>query len=154
MLNLEGVQDAIAEHLVDSIAQKCYEQAIPDADTVLRNSNGSIPYYVTYQFGTLRQRYRGKGFAGVRHDTYTQILQLQIIGPDPTMVRKVSNRVTDAMLGTELEWCGEVTPEVSGSMFPMVQSNSATEAYVFPLSFGFVFQMAEIEKPVDGDEDV
>ena len=147
MLNLEGVQDAIAEHLVDSIAQKCYEQSIPDADTVRRNSDGSIPYYVTYQFGTLRQKFRGKTFAGVRHDDYQLVVQIQVIGPEPTMTRKVGNRVSDAMLGADFDWCSEMVPEVSGAMFPMVQSNNATEAYVVPLSFGVTFQMAEAEKP-------
>ena len=147
MLNLETIQDEIANHLRDSIAQKCYEQAVPDADTVKRSSDGSIPYYVTYQFGTLRQGYRGKGFAGVRHDDYRLVVQIQVVGPEPTMTRKVGNRVTDAMLGADFDWCSEMVPEVSGAIFPMVQSNSATEAYVVPLSFGVTFQMAEVETP-------
>lgn len=140
-LNLEDVQNDILEALENGIAQQVVEQGIPDADTVIRNSDGSIPYYVAIQFGTLRSRYTGKTFAGVRHDDYDQVVQIQVVGPEPKEIRGIAADITDVMLGATFDWTSEMRPEVSGGMFPMNQSNAATEAYVFPLSFAVTFQM-------------
>lgn len=141
-LNLVTLQNEILEHLETSIPQRVVEQAIPDTQTVLRTSDGKIPYYVAIQFGDIQNRYQGKTFAGNRYDDYDLILYTQVVGADPKNVRTIaSENVMDALLGFEAKWASHIVKRPGGGMWPIVQSNGATEAYMFPGSWAITFQM-------------
>lgn len=141
-LNLVTLQDEILEHLENSIPQQVVEQAIPDAQTVVRDSKGKIPYYVAIQFGDIQERFMGKTFSGSRHDDYDLLVYTQVIGPDPKNVRRIaSENVMNAMLGFEADWASFIRKRPGGGMWPLTQSNGATEAYMFPGSWAISFQM-------------
>lgn len=141
-LNLIDIQDQILGHMNSSIPQRVIEQAIPDPQTVERDENGKIPYYVAVQFGDIQDRARGKTFSGSRHDDYDLIIYTQVIGIDPATVRRIaSGGVLDAMLGFEADWASYIRKRPGGGIWPITQSNEATEAYMFPGSWAITFQM-------------
>ena len=143
MLNLVEIQDAILEKLRASIPQPVHEQAIPDAMTV-RKVDGKIQPYVALQFGDLQDRASGRGFTGVRHNDYELPVYIQVVAANPEVTRKIaSSTVLDAMLGFSLSWTGEVRKLPGGGMWPIVNSNGATEAYLYPSSWAVTIQLHE-----------
>lgn len=143
-LNLVEVQDAVFKAFDDAIPQPLYEQAIPDADTV-RKVNGQIVPYVALQFGDLQEVASGRGFTGVRTNTYDLPVYIQVCGADPGVTRKVaSGSVLSALLGLKFPWTGELRKRPGGGMWPLVNSNGATEAYLFPSSWAVRVQIADV----------
>lgn len=143
MLNLVGIQDQVFEALDNAIPQPLYEQGIPDADTI-KKVNGKVQPYVALQFGDLQDRLRGKGFVGVRNDDYELPIYIQVVAADPDKARKIaSGPVLDAMLGLSFDWTGEVRKRSGGGMWPVTNSNGATEAYLFPSSWALTVQLNE-----------
>lgn len=141
MPNIDEVQDTILEHLNTSIAQMVVEQSIPDAQTVLRGPNGQVQVYVALQFGDLQETYTGKAVAGVRHDDYELPVYIQVVAPQAKIARKLASRnVLDAMLGFSTAGTGEVRKRAGGGMWPILASNGATEAYLFPSSYAVTVQ--------------
>lgn len=141
MSNISDVQDAILEHLEDSIPQMVVEQAIPDAQTVLRDSKGNVQVYVALQFGDLQRAYTGQAVAGVRHDDYELPVYIQVVAPQPKIARKLaSDKILDAMLGFSTDGTGEVRKRPGGGMWPILSSNGATAGYLFPSSYAVTVQ--------------
>lgn len=144
-LNIVEIQDAILEHLDSSLPQRVVEQSIPDSETVLRDSRGNIQNYVAIQFGDLQVKYRGQGFAGVRNDDYELPVYVQAISPDPRTARVIAgSKVLSSLLGMKQDWTGQIRKRPGGGMWPIISSNQATEAYVFPVSFGVTVQLTEV----------
>lgn len=142
-LNVTEVISAVHNHLVSSIAQPVYRQGVPDADTVLRDPSGAVRYYVAVQYGTPWSRAAGKTFSGVRHDDYSLPIHVQVIGADAEIVERIAmDGVFNALLGFSAKWTSQMSQSTGGAIYPMTQSNQATEAYVFPMTFSLVFQMA------------
>ena len=146
MLNIVDIQDAIFSQLDTDIVQPVIEQAIPDAQTVQRVS-GKVRPYVAVQFGDLQTRFSGRTFAGVRNDDYELPVYVQCIAPEPRIARELASLVLDSLLGFASDWTGEVRKRPGGGMFPMLSSNGATEAYMFPVSFGVTVQLADLKNP-------
>lgn len=145
MLNVSEIQDQILEHLQNDIPQRVEEQAIPDSQTVLRDGKGGILNYVALQFGDLQRKYAGNGFAGVRNDDYELPIYVQAISPQPNIARKIANdQVLSSLLGLSMDWTGEVRKRPGGGMWPIIASNQATEAYMFPVSFAVTIQLTEV----------
>lgn len=140
-LNLVEVQEEIFEILKDTIPQPLYEQAIPDSNTV-RKVNGQILPYVALQFGDLQFVSSGQGFAGVRYDDYDLPIYIQVCAADPTVARRIaSGNVLSALLGKQVTATGQLRKRPGGGMFPIVNSNGATEAYLFPSSWAVRVQL-------------
>lgn len=141
MLNLVDVQDLILETLADRLTIPLVEQAIPDEDTV-RKVAGKIEPYAAIQFGDLQDRVSGRGFSGVRYDDYELPIYVQVVAAEPTRARKLaSGQVLDALLGFSQDWTGEVRKRPGGGMWPIVNSNGATEAYLSPSSWAVTVQL-------------
>lgn len=141
MSNISDVQDAILAHLDTSVAQMVVEQAIPDAQSVLRGANGQVQVYVATQFGDLQRTYNGQAVAGVRHDDYELPVYIQVVAPQPKIARKLaSDKILDSMLGFSTAGTGEVRKRPGGGMWPILSSNGATEAYLFPSSYAVTVQ--------------
>lgn len=144
MLNLVDIQDAILELFKESIATPVFEQAVPDADTI-RKSSGVIVPYIALQFGDLQDRISGRGFTGVRANDYELPIYIQVVAADPRIARKIaSDSVLDVMLGMSLPGTGEVRKRPGGGMWPIVNSNGATEAYLVPSSWAVTIQLQEL----------
>lgn len=144
MLNLVDIQDAVFEELESEMAIPVFEQAIPDANTV-RKVDGKVQPYLAIQFGDLQDRVSGRGFTGVRSNDYELPIYVQVVAADPRIARKIaSGPVLDTMLGLSLDWTGEVRKRPGGGMWPIVNSNGATEAYLAPSSWGVTVQLAEV----------
>jgi|SRR5690625_4601461 len=142
MLNVRSIQQDILNHLRGSIPQEVYEIGVPDADTLKRDSSGKVPYYVAVQFGGPQSKARGRTFAGVTHDDYDLPVYVQVIGPSPETTSNIAfQSVLTALMGYSTDWTSQVGHRFGGSVQPVAQSNSATEAYMVPLSFGVTFQM-------------
>lgn len=140
--SLEEIQEGILEHLNEALPQPVYEQAVPDIQTLRRTPAGDIDPYVAIQFGDI-QNGRGKSMAGpIGHD-YILPIYIQVVGPTPRIARRISNRAVFAILGESFPWSGSVTKRSGGNMWPIVNSNNATEAYLFPASFGVLVQLSD-----------
>lgn len=143
-LNLVEVQDEILATLQAAIPQPVVEQAIPDANTV-RKVNGQITPYLALQFGDLQFIASGQGFTGVRTNDYDLPIYVQVCAADPTIARKIaSGNVLSALLGLSFPWTGELRKRPGGGMWPIVNSNGATEAYLFPSSWATRVQIADV----------
>lgn len=140
MSSIDQTQEEILALLDTSFVQNIVEQGIPDINTVIRNSiTGKIDPYIAIQFGDL-QNARGKSMVGPRGHDYALPIYLQCIAPDPKVARKLQNKLVDVLLGEGFPWSGSMEKRPGGGIFPMTNSNSATEAYVAASSFGLLVQ--------------
>lgn len=139
MSSIGETQEAILTYLRSAIPQPIIEQGIPDINTVKRNRPGDIDPYVAIQFGDL-QNGVGKSFVGPRGHDYQMPIYTQVIAPEPGIARRIQNKVVDALLGEGFPWSGQIEKRPGGAMFPMTNSNGATEAYTAPSSFGLLVQ--------------
>lgn len=143
MTTEELIQEAILTALDSALAQEVVEQAIPDAQTVKRDSSGNIKPYVAIQFGDLQQGV-GRSFAGPRGDDYILPVYVQAVAPTAKIARQIINKVRNVMLGADYPWSGNVRKRSGGMLYPINASNSATEAFVSPASFGVVMQFGDL----------
>lgn len=133
-------QEGMLDLLEAAFVQPIVEQGIPDINTVRRNSvTGEIEPYIAIQFGDLQQG-RGMSFAGPRGDDYVMPIYAQCIAPEAKTARQLQNKLVDVLLGEGFPWSGNVRKRPGGGMYPMTNSNSATEAYTSPSSFGLLVQ--------------
>ena len=139
MPSISQTQEEILELLRDEFAQPIVEQGVPDISTVKRNLAGDIDPYIAIQFGDLQQG-RATSMVGPRGDDYILPIYVQCIAPEVGIARELQNKILDVMLGAGFPWSGNVRKRPGGGMFTMTNSNSATEAYTFPASFGLTVQ--------------
>lgn len=139
MPSISQTQEEILELLRDEFAQPIVEQGVPDISTVKRNLAGDIDPYIAVQFGDLQQG-RATSMVGPRGDDYILPIYVQCIAPEVGIARELQNKILDVMLGAGFPWSGNVRKRPGGGMFTMTNSNSATEAYTFPASFGLTVQ--------------
>jgi len=139
MSTIEQTQEDILELLESEFVQPIVEQGIPDIYTVLRNNVGQIEPYIAIQFGDL-QNSQGKSMIGPRGHDYDMPIYVQCIAPDPKIARQLQNKLVNVLLGISFDWSGNMAKRPGGGMFPMTNSNSATEAYVSASSFGLPVQ--------------
>lgn len=144
-LNLTSVKDEVRKYLKDSFSgQGPYEQAIPDASTLPRNAQGGIDPYLSFRFGDLQRTYGGgRGLIGVRADDYELPIYFEAVAGNSTDASKLADLVVEAFLGKEFTNTGEARKRPGGGMFPVVSTNGATEAYMFPASFAITIQLME-----------
>lgn len=139
MSTINQTQTEVLDLLRAEFAQPIVEQGVPDIETVRRNPSGQIDPYIAIQFGDLQQG-RAYSFVGPRGDDYIMPMYLQCIAPKIDIARGLHNKVLDVLLGEDFPWSGNVRKRPGGGMFTMTNSNSATEAYTFPASFGLLVQ--------------
>lgn len=139
MSTIGATQEEILTLLDTQFVQPIVEQGIPDIYTVRRNNSGAIEPYIAIQFGDL-QNSTGKSFIGPRGHDYDMPIYAQCIAPDPKIARQLQNKLVNVLLGISFDWSGNVAKRPGGGMFPMTNSNSATEAYVSASSFGLPVQ--------------
>lgn len=132
-------QQEMLDLLDAQFIQPIVEQGIPDIDTVRRNGVGEIEPYIAIQFGDLQQQ-GATSFVGPRGDDYVMPLYAQCIAPEAGVARGLQNKLVNVLLGEGFPWSGNVRKRPGGAMFPMTNSNSATEAYTAPSSFGLLVQ--------------
>ena len=137
--NLTAIHTAVMSALDAAMPQPIVDQAVPDTETVVRNSAGAINPYIAIQFGDLQEGYR-HNMASVRYDDYYMPIYLQVIAPTPAITRAIYNKMIDTMLGLTTQWTGNIRKRPGGGMWPLVTSNGATEAYLFPCSFSLLIQ--------------
>lgn len=140
MPTINQTQEDILTLLDGAFVQPVVEQGIPDIYSVRRNAtSGQIEPYIAIQFGDLQQG-RTYSMVGPRGDDYVLPIYFQCIAPTVKVARQLQNKVLDTMLGEGFPWSGNVRKRPGGGMFTMTNSNSATEAYTFPASFGLTVQ--------------
>lgn len=140
------VQNAFLEALRDRIPQIVEEQGVPDAQTVLRDkTNGKIKDYVAVQFGDPQMIASGRGVAGVRYDEYELPIYTVSVSAKADFARFIAmKRVLKAVLGDDFDWSGQIRKRPGGALFTMTNSNGATEAYMYPVSFAVTVQASDI----------
>lgn len=132
-------QEEMLDLLDAQFVQPVIEQGIPDVQTVRRNTAGDIEPYIAIQFGDLQQQ-GATSFVGPRGDDYVMPFYAQCIAPEAGIARGLQNKLVNVLLGEGFPWSGNVRKRPGGAMFPMTNSNSATEAYTAPSSFGLLVQ--------------
>lgn len=141
MASTIGITQAEMLALLDAeFVQPIVEQGIPDINTVRRNATtGEIEPYIAIQFGDIQQQ-GARSFVGPRGDDYVMPLYAQCIAPEAGVARGLQNKLVNVLLGEGFPWSGNVRKRPGGAMFTMTNSNSATEAYTAPSSFGLLVQ--------------
>lgn len=140
MYNLPEIQEQILNHVRDRAGVDVYEIAIPDPDTLRRNSKGEIYPYVAIQL-LMPQHARGESFAGVWSADYDLPINLQAIAPDAETSRSVANRVYEAVLGFGVEFGSGFRPRFGGSVMPVTSNDGTVQAYIHPMSFSVRVQL-------------
>lgn len=141
MASTIGITQGEMLDLLDAqFVQPVVEQGIPDINTVRRHeTTGEIEPYIAVQFGDLQQG-SSRSFVGPRGDDYIMPIYFQCIAPEAGTARGLQNKLVNVLLGEGFPWSGNVRKRPGGAMFPMTNSNSATEAYTAPSSFGLLVQ--------------
>lgn len=134
MINsIDRTQEKILETLREELAQPVYEESIPDGTSIRRNANGQIDPYIAVQFGDVYAR-GARSMIGQRGHDYSMPLAVQVISPEPTMGRKLSNRIMSLLLGREFEFApgGIEKMPVGGAITTLNQSDAASQVYMIP----------------------
>lgn len=140
-ISLELIQEGILDHLETTLPYPIVEQAVPDIDTVRRNTTTKrIEPYVAIQFGDIQQG-RRYNLASPMGDDYILPIYSQAVAPTAKAARQISNRLLMNLLAQTFPWSGSVRKRSGGSLWPIVNSNNATEAYMNPSSFGLLIQL-------------
>lgn len=144
-LNLSDIKAEIRAYIRDQFSQPVVEQSVPDSKSV-RRVNGAIETYIAFHFGDLQRMYRGgQGFSGTRYNDHELPIYFQSVAPTAEIASATADRVVDVMLGADFKFTGQVRKRPGGGMFPIVESNAATEAYQFPSSFAITVNLLEKE---------
>lgn len=143
--SLTVTEQKIIDFIRDTVfpAYDCYEEAVPDIDTLKRDTNNELVPYITFQIGD-PQPWGSSSFAGPRGDDYSLPVRWQAVVPEPPMGRAIRGMGIDKFLGASFPWAGNIRKRVSGGQFPLKSSDGAVEAYLYPASFGIVVQMETI----------
>lgn len=150
--SLSQIKDDIDDFLRTEIfpGQTVYAQSMGD-DTILEPIGTSSRFkpYVARQFGDIQQ-WGATSFAGAIGDDYVLPLYLKVVVNNdgssagiPTG-EKLSDMATMKMLGASFEWTGEIRKRLSGVQTP-IEKGGSVMAIAFPLSFGLLIQLSEIE---------
>lgn len=143
--SLEQIEEDIIAFLDTTVFtnQETVEQAIPDIETVLRDSTGRVKPYVAYQLGD-PQPWGSTSFMGPRGDDYMLPIYLRIVTPTPKIGRQLRSMGIDKFLGASFEWAGQIRKRVSGGVFPLTNSSGAVECYITTASFAIGVQLQTI----------
>lgn len=143
-LNIYAIQKAILQHLRSKLPQSVYLQAIPQQSTLKRGANGKIVPYVTVQFGSPREIVTSRPLTGVRSSDQEVMIYVQAVAADPEIAAELAyDKVLSALLGFQSEGTGELRNRPGGAVWGIEGSNSATEAYISPTSYGLTVQTIE-----------
>lgn len=138
---LDTIPEAFLQFLREQMGGiQIEEQAIPDIDTLERDPAGKVPYYICVQFADEIPE-GGKSFIGPWGDDYVMPVYIQVVGPVAPNTRKIANRLKRIALGWRTEYSSELRKRALGRIFPLTNSDGATEAYVYPVSFGIPLQL-------------
>lgn len=146
-LTLNEVQESIMDLLESSFIQPVFEVAVPDSTTLMRDAQGYVIDYLAVQFADMQVSDHGStSFIGPRYDDYRQPIYVQAISGRAKTARQLRNKINDVLLGSNHPFSALVRKGYASGAFPIIGSNQATEAYLFPASFSVPFQ-AEVELP-------
>lgn len=138
--SLDVSQQNILDLLESEMAQPVFEVAIPEPETVKRNSKGQVTPYIAIQFGDLQDGF-SETFGGARTGDFWLPIYLQAIASDASISRKIGNRLIRVLLGYSEQYGGEVKKRMGGSMFPIGNMDGTIAAYITPSSFGVKIQL-------------
>lgn len=139
---LNEIQDAILAYLDSVTPATVEEHAIPDLEVVPRTPDGKIIPYVAVQFGDLMPVVGGEGFTSPLYDDYEMPIYMQGVTSSPRETRRLGNFLVGSFLGQQFPFSGSVRKRIAGAQFPMEGTNGAVEAYISPLSFVLLIQLA------------
>lgn len=145
-LNLRTVKAEIRDYIKSWYTGiQIAEQAIPDSATLEKDARGLVKPYLAFQFGDLQRVYGGgRGFTGVRKDDHEMPIYFQSVSGEANEASDMADDVISRFLGMQFLNTGEVRKRPGGGMFPIVSSNGATEAYMFPSSFAVTIQLMDL----------
>lgn len=139
MLSIEETQESVLAALEGAFIQPVVEQSIPTTETVRRNEKGQIEPYLAIQFGDFQEE-GAKSMVGPEGDDYRIPVYIQAVASEPSVARRLANKVGRTLLGSHYEWSGEVRKRPGGGMFPITATDGAAECYMFPASFSVPVQ--------------
>lgn len=139
--SLDDIPDEFLAYVREEMGSlQIEEQSTPDVDTLQRDAAGRVPFYICVQFGDEEQA-GARSFIGPWGDDYVMPVYAQVVGPQARNTRLLANKLKRVMLGWTSEYSSEVRKRVTGHIFPLTNSDGATEAYVYPVSFGVPLQL-------------
>lgn len=141
MFNLHEIQDQIIQHIHDEAEARAFEIAIPDADTLRRNSKGQIEPYVAFQI-QMPQNPIGESFAGVWSADFELPVNLQVVAPTADLSRGIATKLFGSMLGFGVKHGSGLRPRFGGAVMPIANNDGTVQAYIHPMSFGVKVQLA------------
>ena len=141
--SLDIVQDDIMAFLDENLAQHVEYHSFVDYELVARNRRGGIRSFYVVSFGDLQSKWRFS-MAGARGDDYEMPIYIQAVSDDPDVARQLQNHVTNLLLGKSFRFSGQVRKRPGGNMWPVANSDNATEAYSAAASFGLLVQVVNV----------
>lgn len=141
MFTIDKVQADILAYLKTQFVQPVIDQGYVDYLTVKRNPQGKIEPYIAVDFGD-EQSEGSRSMVGAWGDDYIMPLYIRVVAPKPETARELKNKLTRVFLGKTFAWSGQIRKRPGGGMWPVINSNNATEAYICPASFGVLVQMS------------
>ena len=141
MFSLDRIQADILAYLKTQFVQPVIDQGYIDSVTIRRNSQGKIEPYIAVDFGD-EQSGGATSMVGAWGDDYVMPLYFRVVAPTPEVARALKNKLTRVFLGKTFAWSGQIRKRPGGGMWPVINSNNATEAYICPASFGVLVQMS------------
>lgn len=142
--NLMGIYDEILDYLEEALpGQEVVLQAIPDFKRVKRNVIGEIIPFYALQFGDLQQG-RARNMASVRGDDYILPIYIQCISPEPRTTLGLHANLMDVFLGKRFPYTANARKFSGGGMYPITNTDNATEAYMMPASFSAIVQLLNV----------
>ena len=142
--NLMDIYDDILGYLDQALpGQEIVLQAIPDYKTVKRNVINEIMPFYAVQFGDLQQG-RARNMASVRGDDYILPIYIQCISPDPRTTLGLHAQLMDVILWKRFPYTANTRKFSGGGMYPITNTDNATEAYMMPASFSVIVQLLNV----------
>lgn len=136
---LTYLQEEILSHLRSEFAQPVYEEAVPNYQTVKRNSTGQVKPYLCLQFGDVFAGGSRSMIGALGHD-YVMPLSIQVLAPTPEIGRQLSNKLIKVLLGKQFENSGQIEKRpVGGAIMTISESDAASEVYMVPSWYKVMF---------------
>lgn len=141
--SIEVSQQAIIDHLRANFAQPLFEISTPEYDTIKRNAKGGVDPYICFQFDEPRDGFSST-FGGATTNDFYLIVKVQVVASDPSIARRISNKLMMKLNGFDVPYGGELEKRVTiGGMTPIGNMDGTVAAYVYPSRFAAKVQLFE-----------
>lgn len=142
-LTLQVARQSIRDALANNFTQDAFEGSVPSAKQLKRISGAVYPYIV-YRFPDPLPT-SDTNMAGPQGDAYIQLVNFIAIAPDVVTVESLYMKLNYVFIGFQPTYSGPMTKRGGTGTYPVGTDNSASEAWVAGLNFGFTTSLMAVD---------